>query len=87
MPGYARLEMEDNVLLQDVFDPAAKLYELVAPFGEVSLDVYVLTLGYRNLLLYFGFIRSEMNATVLLGTPTIIQRKATRARVTPLSSS
>jgi len=41
MPGFARLEMEDSVLLQDVFDPATKLYELVAPFGEVYPLMYV----------------------------------------------
>lgn len=42
VPGYARLEMENSVLLQDVFDPAAKLYELVAPIGKVYplTDVY-----------------------------------------------
>ena len=34
--------MENSVLLQDVFDPAAKLYELVAPIGKVYplTDVY-----------------------------------------------
>ena len=25
MPGYARLEMEDSVLVQDVFDPVLRL--------------------------------------------------------------
>lgn len=47
MPGDARLEMEDTVLLQDVFDPAGKFYKLVAPEGEVNLLTYVYDFGVR----------------------------------------
>ena len=47
MLGGARLEMEDTVLLQDVFDPAGKFYELVAPEGEVFPLTYVYDFGVR----------------------------------------
>jgi hypothetical protein len=47
MPGDAKLEMEDSVLLQDVFDPAEKFYELVAPEGEVYPLTYVYDFGVR----------------------------------------
>lgn len=35
MPGCARPETENSVLLQVVFDPAGKLYELVTPFWDL----------------------------------------------------
>jgi len=47
MPGDARLEMEDSVLLQDVFDPAGKFYKLVAPDEEVYPLTYVYDFGVR----------------------------------------
>ena len=50
-PGDAKLEMEDSVFLQDVFDPAGKLYELVAPEGKVYPLTYVYDFGVRNLFL------------------------------------
>ena len=49
MPGDAKLEMEDTLLLQDVFDPAGKLYDLVrvaAPSSSSEGDVYPLTYVY-----------------------------------------
>jgi hypothetical protein len=56
MPGDAKLEMEDSVLLQDVFDPAGKLYELVAPEGEVYPLTYVYDFGVRQFFSLFCFI-------------------------------
>ena len=69
MPGDAKLEMEDTVLLQDVFDPAGKLYDLVrvaAPSLSLSSsgegDVYPLTYVYdfgvwSSVFFRFVFIR------------------------------